>query len=284
MIQTFAVIGGDARQRYLAEQLMAAGFAVSCCQVPGLSDTHASLHAALKDARAIALPMPALASPTHIRTEPGNLPLASVLGSVPDGTYVFGGRLSPAAQLLAQYPVRVVDYAASEPLAIANAVPTAEGAIELALHHTSGTISGSRVLVVGFGRIGTLLALKLQALGAHVTATARNAAARARIQALGLRDDETGHYARGLYQYTCVCNTVPAPVFSAAQLRQLQPGCVFIDLASGTGALEAGTAVPGQLQYLHALALPGKCAPAAAAAAIKDEILHVLRAEQKEAL
>ena len=41
MIQTFAVIGGDARQRYLAEQLMAAGFAVSCCQVPGLSDTHA---------------------------------------------------------------------------------------------------------------------------------------------------------------------------------------------------------------------------------------------------
>ena len=276
MIQTFAVIGGDARQHHLAEQLMSAGFAVSCHQIPGLTDTHASLHAAVENAQAVVLGMPALQSPTLIRTQDGGLPLASLLESVSGGTYVFGGKLAPAAALLAQYPVRAIDYAESEPLAAANALPTAEGAIELALHHTKGTISGSRVLVVGFGRIGKLLSLKLQALGAHVTVAARKPADRTLAVALGLRADETGRFARGLYQYTCVCNTVPAPVFSAHQLRALQPGCVFIDLASGAGALEADTPIPDTIQYLHALALPGKCAPAAAAAAIKDEILRTL--------
>lgn len=276
MIQTIAVIGGDARQRYLAEQLMASGFAVSCQQVPGLTDTHASMHAAVQDAQAVVLPMPALQSPTHIRAQDGALPLQPLLESLASGTYVFGGKLGPAGELLAQYPLKVVDYAESEPLAIANAVPTAEGAIELALHHTTGTLSGSRVLVIGFGRIGKLLALKLQALGAHVTVSVRRMNDRALAAALGFQTDQTGRYARGLYQYACVCNTVPAPVFSTAQLRALQPGCVFIDLASGAGALEADAAVPGSVNYLHALALPGSCAPAAAANAIRDDILRTL--------
>ena len=276
MIQTFAVIGGDARQRYLAGLLMSAGFCVSCYQVPALADTHASLHAAVQNVQAVVLPMPALHTPTQIRAASGGLPLASLLESVPAGTYILGGKLAPAAALLAQYPVRVIDYAVSDPLAIANAVPTAEGAIELAMHHTDRTISGCRVLVVGFGRIGRLLALKFKALGAFVTVSVRKPADRALASTLGLRSDETGRYTRGLYQYTCVCNTVPAPVFSAAQLRALQPGCVFIDLASGTGALEADEAVPDTVKYLHALSLPGKCAPATAAAAIKDEILRTL--------
>lgn len=276
MIQTFAVIGGDARQRYLAEQLMAAGFAVSCHQVPGLADTHASLHAAVQDARAVVLGMPALQSPALIRTQTGGLSLQTLLESLSGGTYVFGGRLAPARALLAQYPVRAVDYAESEPLAIANAVPSAEGAIELALHHTACTLAGSRVLVVGFGRIGKLLACKLKALDARVTVSVRKSADQAMAAALGLQTDVTGRYTRGLYQYACVCNTAPAPVFSAEQLRALQPGCVLIDLASGAGALEAGTPIPDSVQYLHALALPGKCAPATAAAAIKDEILRTL--------
>ncbi len=277
MIQTIAVIGGDARQRYLAEQLMAAGFTVSCHQVPGLADTHASLHAALQDARAVVLGMPALQSPVLVAANAGGLPLQSLLESLSSGTYVFGGRLAPARALLAQYPIRTVDYAESEPLAIANALPSAEGALELALHHTDSTLAGSRVLVVGFGRIGKLLALKFKALDAHVTVSVRKTADQAMAAALGFQTDVTGRYARGLYQYACVCNTVPAPVFSTDQLRALQPGCVFIDLASGAGALEAGTPIADNVQYLHALALPGKCAPATAAAAIKDEILRALR-------
>lgn len=278
MIKTFAVVGGDLRQHYLAEQLMAASFAVSCYAVPDLPDTHASLHEAVCDAKAVALPMPALASPDLIASPTVEIPLRALAQSLAPGAVVFGGRLGPARALLAQSSARVIDYLDSERLAIANAVPSAEGAIALAMRNTPCTISGSRVLVVGFGRIGKLLAQKLHALGALVTVCARKEADLATVEAFGLKADETGRYARGLYQYACVFNTVPAPVFSAEQLRALQPGCVFLDLASGAGALEAGVRPPDSIRYIHALALPGKCAPMSAARALRDEILRTLSA------
>ena len=55
LIQNFVILGGDRRQFYLASQLMASGFSVACHQVPGLPDTHPSLHAALAQAEGCAV-------------------------------------------------------------------------------------------------------------------------------------------------------------------------------------------------------------------------------------
>ena len=43
LLHTFAVLGGDARQRYLAALLTASGFTVHTFAVPELQDTAASL-------------------------------------------------------------------------------------------------------------------------------------------------------------------------------------------------------------------------------------------------
>lgn len=51
---------------------------------------------------------------------------------------------------------------------IMNAVPTAEGAIQIAMEQTDVTLHGLPVLVIGHGRIGSLLARRLAALGAKV--------------------------------------------------------------------------------------------------------------------
>ena len=59
----------------------------------------------------------------------------------------------------------IQDYFAREELAVANAVPTAEGAVQLAMEHLPITIHGARVLVVGFGRVGRTTAQRFQALG-----------------------------------------------------------------------------------------------------------------------
>ena len=50
----------------------------------------------------------------------------------------------------------IFDYGASDDFAILNALPTAEGAIECAMREYEGTISGSKCLVTGFGRIGKI--------------------------------------------------------------------------------------------------------------------------------
>ena len=242
LIQNFAILGGDRRQYHLAAQLMAAGFSVACYQVPDLPDTHASLHDALAQAEAVLLPVPALRDAAHIKS-PGHV----------------------------QY-----DYMRDEPLAVQNAALTAEAAVALALGAMPTGLSGSRILVVGFGRIGKCLARKLQSLGAAVTVASRKAEDRAWCAALGYRPEQTHAYAHGL-TYDCVLNTVPAPVFTEAQLATLR--CPLVDLASAPGGLPPACDPPKL--YQRAPGLPGRFAPERAARILKETTLRILSEEQE---
>ena len=71
---------------------------------------------------------------------------------------------------------RGVPYWSDPIFALENAALTAEGAAELIMRRTDRALPGLQVLVVGFGRIGSMLADKLAALGASVTAAARSPA------------------------------------------------------------------------------------------------------------
>ena len=271
LIQNFTILGGDRRQYYLAAQLMAAGFSVACHQVPDLPDTHASLHDALAQAEAVLLPVPALRDAAHIKAA-GDLPLDAVRACLPAGARIFGGVLPE--ELFSghvQY-----DYMRDEPLTVQNAALTAEAAVALALGCMPMGLSGSRVLVVGFGRIGKCLARKLQSLGAAVTVASRRAEDRAWCAALGYRPEQTHVYAQGL-SYDCIFNTVPAPVFGAPQLGALR--CPLIDLASAPGGLPP-ECEPPEL-YQRAPGLPGRFAPERAARILKETTLRILSEEQE---
>lgn len=278
MLHRITVLGGDLRQKYLAERLLAGGFHVETYHVPGLSDSAASLHACLQSSDALALPMPALTDEGWIRAPDRPVPLVPVLESLSPGTYVFGGPFERAADTLAQYPVVVCDYTRSPALAAANAVPTAEGAIQLAMERLPITLWKARCLVVGFGRIGRVLADRLAGLHAHVRVAARSAESRALAEALGYSCEHTGRYLRGLAQYDCIFNTVPAPVFSREQLRAMRPDCLLLDLASDPGALAPDVGAFDAPVYLRAPGLSGKTSPATAAAILCGHILSTLAA------
>ena len=62
LLHTFAVLGGDARQRYLAALLTASGFTVHTFAVPELQDTAASLEETVSQIDAVCLPTPAVTS------------------------------------------------------------------------------------------------------------------------------------------------------------------------------------------------------------------------------
>ena len=67
---------------------------------------------------------------------------------------IFGG-------MVPEYYPFIKDYFKSEEVEIANAVPTAEGAIELAIKETDITLSSATVLITGFGRITKILSKTL---------------------------------------------------------------------------------------------------------------------------
>ena len=163
--RSFAVIGGDLRQRCLLRQLRGLGFPASAYRVPDAEDSAPDLSGCLRGANVLILPMPA----------GGGVPLADILDAAEPGALICGGMLDPAEALLQARGISFYDYAKDEALLLQNAELTAEAALALLLERLPGPLAGSRILLCGFGRIGKLLARKLRVLGADVTVSARKA-------------------------------------------------------------------------------------------------------------
>lgn len=159
----------------------------------------------------------------------------------------------------------------------ANALPTAEGAIQLAMEHLPITIHGARVLIIGFGRVGRITAQRFAALGARVTVAARKYEQLAWAQAMGFGGQQLEHLVGWLCGYDLVVNTVPALVLGRGELEDLKPDCLILDLASKPGGVDLSAAGDLGLTVVWALSLPGKVAPVTAGAAIKSTIYNMLR-------
>ena len=181
MDQTIAFLGGDQRMRLLAQMMAADGYEVCSWELSGAPNPQA-LCDALK-AQVIVLPLPmeknGYLSGTELTTE-------RLFRALRPEHRIFAGNVSGEAMALADaLGLHITDYFAVEELSVRNAVPTAEGAIETAMKHTSVTLHGTPCLVVGFGRIGKVLAHDLHALRAKVSVSARKRSDLAWIDAFG---------------------------------------------------------------------------------------------------
>ena len=158
----------------------------------------------------------------------------------------------------------------------ANALPTAEGAIQIAMEELPITLHDARVLVIGFGRLGQALAPRRRALGARVWVAARRYAQRAAAESMGLGSEGIHRLPDWLCGYDLVLNTVPAPVLGARELNALKERALVIDLASKPGGVDFSAAAELGVKAIWALSLPGKVAPVTAGLAIKSTIYNIL--------
>ena len=165
-----------------------------------------------------------------------------------------------------------------------NAVPTAEGCLELLLRLRERTIWESAFLVLGYGRVGRAVARRLALLGGRVTVAARSPEQRANARCSGCRAAALTALPALLPGFDAVINTIPAPVLPRTLLQRLPAGALIIDLASLPGGTDFAAAEELGLHAEHALALPGRCAPQTAGALIAQTVLAILeeREEQKE--
>lgn len=203
-----------------------------------------------------------------------NIPLSSLLPFLKPDALVFGGKFGAAREVFTDAGFPVIDYLASEELAACNAIPTAEGALQILLEEMPRTIDGSRILVLGFGRIGTRLACILHALGAKVTVAARQPADRSRAMMLGCDAVDFPRIQAG--DYDVLCNTVPAKVITEAVLTDLHPDALVLDLASKPGGVDLEVAKALGRRVVWALSLPGKTAPVTAGEIIAQTVGHLI--------
>lgn len=175
--QKLLVAGGDLRQITAARRLaqyhtvQVMGFdAAAELPVLSLGAPHGALDALI-------LPMPVTRDGVFLHTpmySGSAVSLQSLLPLVKHGGLVAGGRWTESELRLAeQAGLRPVDYSTREEFAVRNAVPTAEGALQLAMEELPVTIHGLHCVILGAGRISRVLQPMLRAMGAYVTVVAR---------------------------------------------------------------------------------------------------------------
>ncbi|MGI6169298.1 MAG: NAD(P)-dependent oxidoreductase [Christensenellales bacterium] len=201
----------------------------------------------------------------------------NVLRLLSPGCVVFGGRISDENLRYSQScGLQYIDLLSYEPFSILNAIPTAEGALHLAIEHTSHAINGARVLVLGYGRVGKATARLFSAAGARVDVLTQSPQERALARLNGLRSLALVRLTSRFSRAQIVINTIPARILGRAELRLLPPKCLIIDLSSPPGGTDHQEAQRLGLTSLHALALPDKYAPQSAAEYMESSILTLL--------
>ena len=154
--------------------------------------------------------------------------------------------------------VEIIDIMKREELAVLNTVATAEGTIEIAIANTNKIIHGSKVLILGFGRIGKVLARKLAGLSARVTCAARKEEDLAWIRAYGHNDTNINVLGENLGDFDIIINTVPHLILNKERMQYIKEECLLIDLASNPGGIDKKEAKERELKLIWALALPRK--------------------------
>lgn len=283
MIKTVSVVGGDLRALTLAELLEKDGYEVIVCGFDkgidtGELRTAKTLCDAL-DSEVIVLPIPASGDGIYI-----NAPYAEEKFSMDEffscigpSKLVLAGHVSKKlADRFAAEGVACIDYYNREELMVKNAVPTAEGAVEIALSEMPVTLYGSSALVIGYGRIGKILTRILLALGAKVTVSARRLGDIAWIESVGAKAIYTDSVAAYAGSFDVIFNTVPSIVIGEEALAAMKPEALVIDLASVPGGVDIEAAKSLNRRIIWALSLPGKTAPISAGRIIKDTVQNIL--------
>ena len=151
------------------------------------------------------------------------------------------------------------------------------GPIQIAIENTNKIIHGSNVLILGFGRIGKVLARKLAGLSVKVTCAARKDEDLAWIQAYGHKATNINNLGENLKEYDIIINTIPHMILTEQKLKNVKKECLLIDLASNPGGIDKKAIKDMNLKLIWALSLPGKVAPTTSAEFIKETIYNILK-------
>ena len=233
----------------------------------------------------IVFPLPLLDSKGCVNTPLSKLSLRleDCLDYIPPEAVVLAGKVpADIREMAGNRGIMFIDYLEREEFSVLNAVPTAEGAIEIAMRELPITLSGSTCLVLGYGRIGKVLARLLCAFGADVRVAARKYGDLAWIALSGCMPVHFPDLDAHMPDADILFNTVPAMLLDEKKLALLSRNCLVIDLASKPGGVDFETAKTLGLKTIWALSLPGKVAPITAGEITLNTILNIL--EERGAL
>ncbi len=276
-----AVLGGDDRELILISELVKMGATLAVAGFPREKVVQGafavnSVETACKEAEVIILPLPGTDSEGRIRAvyaEEGLFLTEKAVASFAENALVIIGSARQYLKDWAEkYKFTLVETVELDQIAIPNSIPTAEGAIQIAMENSRITIHGSKSCIIGFGRVALTLARTLKALGADVYVVARNRGQLARAAEMGCIKAGYQELPGILNEMDFVFNTVPAMILNKEVLKHANPELIIIDLASQPGGTDFEAANRYGIKAILAPGLPGKVAPTSAGQILADVI------------
>ncbi len=190
---------------------------------------------------------------------------------------IFTGIAKPyLRQLCEKFAVPLEELLNRDEVAIYNSIPTAEGALMMAIQNTDFTIHGSKTVVLGFGRTGMTLARVLKGMGAFVRVGVHRPEHFARAFEQGLHPFYTERLKELAPGFELIFNTVPQLILTPSVLANLPPRAVIIDLASAPGGTDFRFAEKRGLKALLAPSLPGIVAPKTAGRILARTLIRLV--------
>ena len=284
-----AVLGGDKRMDFAARELVQVGYDVREWGRKQKDDATTFSKIArqwFSQVDALMLPLPTSLDGIHLSTPMlsfgDGLRMDTLFAAASDKVWLVGRLGEALRKRLEQENIHLIDYFDNEILQLKNAIPTAEGAIEIAMHELPVVLDGTKVAIIGYGRIGEVLSHKLKALGANVTVWARR-------EEVCVRAEMMGHSAKQMIMNIpnesnlafdkdtrVIFNTAPSRLLTRNILETLGRDCLVIDLASAPGGVDMEAAKELGVHSIWATALPGKCAPESAGIILGQTVHSVL--------
>ena len=239
-----AILGGDKRLSEVAALLSLKEHDVSLF---GLKETNAtsasgklcsSVDKAMRDADFAILPLPLTRDNLLLSATEEKVSLAEIIKlAAANKTLLLGGIVSAEMKRLCEaHGVEICDYYAREELQKKNALPSAEGALMLAMENTDVTVDGMNSMVCGYGRIGKIIAFLLRGMGACVTVAARRDEVICEATIDGFDTVKIQGDGKDLRHSAEKCdvifNTAPAIIFSQSIVSLMANKPLYIEIAS----------------------------------------------------
>lgn len=297
----YAVIGGDMRQVYLAEELAHSWDACPsdvysdihdktkriCCyalcmppdehRLPNTSSITAadSLEKACLASSCVICPIPLCKNQVYINQSALDEPLylSRLLDALKCGQFFFAGCIPADFRTAAEEKgIHVFDLMENQSLAYFNSIATAEGAVCEAIQKSPLNLRHSRCAVLGYGRCGTTLTHYLKGMFCRISVFSNPEKERAQASIFADNSGTLNDFERCAGEFDFIFNTIPAPVISAGLLDKIQRHVTIIDIASAPGGIDYVSAEQFGLHAFHCLGLPGKYAPLSSAKALKETV------------
>lgn len=270
------VIGGDQRTKFLIQNLIESGYFVLYTGVDvnhPLARKMSPCDSSVIELKAIILPIRGIKEDTIVQNIKINEEFFEIHNKTPIFTGIMTKYLEEKKKL---YNLNIIVLNAYPLFNEKNSIATAEVVLKMIIESTNTILSESKIIVLGNGASGSVIAEYLKYFQADVVIVARSEESRKKAIAKGIRAINFDKLEQEISNSQIIINTVPALVLKEKELKGMPLTCEIIDIASFPGGVDYEYSKKMGISATLCPGLPGLYAPKTSGIAQAKAIIEVL--------